>query len=141
MSADLYHDRMLRLAEAGTGGARLADADASVMLDNPLCGDRVTLDVRRDDAGRVVALGHAVRGCVLCRAAAAVVAAHAAGHGAADLEALRERLRAGLRGAGPLPDEPPWGELAVFAPVAPHKSRHECVLLPFDAALEALGRS
>jgi nitrogen fixation NifU-like protein len=31
-----------------------------------------------------------------------------------------------------------WPELAAFAPVHAHKSRHECVLLPFEALIRAL---
>ena len=31
----------------------------------------------------------------------------------------------------------PWPELAAFAPVHAHKSRHECVLLPFEALYQA----
>lgn len=141
MSDDLYHARMLRLAKGGDAGARLAAADASVTLDNPLCGDRVTIDVRCDADGRIVELGHAVRGCVLCRAAAAVLGGHAGGHAGAELEAVRARLRGRLRDAGPLPDDPQWQDLEVFAPVAAHKSRHECVLLPFDAVLRALAEA
>lgn len=140
MSADLYPDRMLQLAERGDAGARLASPHASVTVDNPLCGDRVTVDVSRGSDGRVVELGHAVRGCVLCRAATAVLGRHAQGLGRDDLGALRERLRAALRSQGEMPADAPWDELAVFAPVARHRSRHECVLLPFDAVIEALGK-
>jgi nitrogen fixation NifU-like protein len=32
----------------------------------------------------------------------------------------------------------PWPELAAFAPVHAHKSRHDCVLLPFAALTQAL---
>lgn len=138
MNDALYHARMLQLAESGDGGERLAAADAVVTLDNPLCGDRVTIDIRCDSAGRIIELTHAVRGCILCRAAAAVLGAHAAGHGGADLAAVRGDLHGHLRGGGPLPADARWDDLAVFAPVAPHRSRHDCVLLPFDAALQAL---
>ncbi|MGH6944919.1 MAG: Fe-S cluster assembly sulfur transfer protein SufU, partial [Geminicoccaceae bacterium] len=34
-----------------------------------------------------------------------------------------------------------WPELAAFAPVHRHKSRHECVLLPFQALCEALDQA
>lgn len=140
MSADLYQQRMLELARAGDAGVRLEAPDTSVTLDNPMCGDRVTIDLARDAAGRIVALGHAVRGCVLCRAATAVLERGAAGRDAGELAAVRERLRARLRAQADLPDDPAWSELAAFEPVAAHKSRHECVLLPFDAVLEALRR-
>jgi NifU-like protein involved in Fe-S cluster formation len=31
-----------------------------------------------------------------------------------------------------------WPELAAFTPVHAHKSRHDCVLLPFEALAQAL---
>lgn len=138
MSDDLYPEAMLALATRGDGGGRLDAPDATVTLDNPLCGDRVTLDLRLDGDGRVVELAHAVRGCVLCRAAAALLGEHAVGLDAAGLGAVRDGLRGRLRAGTPLPDDPAWSELAVFEPVAAHRSRHECVLLPFEAAVEAL---
>lgn len=145
MSDALYHDRMLELAAASDRPEALARPDAEVTLDNPLCGDRVTLALCADTTGAITGLSHQVRGCVLCRAATAVLAAHAVGHDAAGLErvrtALQQRLRAGAQGTTADTEESAadaWPALTVFAPVAPHKSRHECVLLPFDAALEAL---
>jgi hypothetical protein len=33
-----------------------------------------------------------------------------------------------------------WPELAAFVPVHAHKSRHECVLLPFEALIRTLDR-
>lgn len=140
MSDDLYHERMLRLA-GDADGDRLAAPDAAATVDNPLCGDRVTVELRCDGDGRIVELAHAVRGCILCRAAAAVLGGHAAGHDAAGLEAVRAALHARLRGTGALPQAPQWRDLAVFEPVAAHRSRHECVLLPFDAALQALAQA
>ena len=138
MSRDLYHQRMLELAERGDASERLADAEVSVTLDNPLCGDRVRIDLDCAGDGRIDALSHEVRGCVLCRAAAAVLDTHAPGLDADELRAVRDGLRDGLRGERTLPAAHDWPEFAVFEPVAAHKSRHECVLLPFDAVLSAL---
>ena len=72
-----------------------------------------------------------MRGCALCQAAAAVMAAAAPGENQSSAEAARAGLAAMLEG-GTAPDGP-WAELAVFAPVQDHKSRHECVLLPLEA--------
>jgi len=138
MSHAIYQDRILRLAEAGDSGGRVEAPDATLTLDNPLCGDRVTLELRRDETGRVADLGHRVRGCVLCRASAAILGAHAGGHDARAVAAVRARLQALLRDGDALQAGAAWADLAVFEPVAPHRSRHECVLLPFDALLQAL---
>ena len=134
MSKDLYNDAILAAARARTGAGRLSDHDCSITRDNPLCGDRVTLDLRLD-GDRIVALGQTTRGCLLTEAAAALVAAHAAGLDAAALDAATQDLRAILSGAELTPS---WHELAMFRPVAAVRSRHECVLLPFLTLAEAL---
>ena len=130
---ELYRKDLLRLAAEATGNGRLPSPTATVTVDNPLCGDRVTFDVAVDD-GRVAAAAHTVRGCVLCQASASVLGTHATGAAAAGLREVRESVRGLLAGRA---DAQPWPELAAFEPVAAHKSRHRCVLLPFDAAIEA----
>jgi nitrogen fixation NifU-like protein len=141
MQDDLYHQAILDLAREATGHGRLEAPQASIRVDNPLCGDRVTLDLELED-GRVSALGHQVRGCLLCQAAAAVIGARAPGQTAAALRENTERLRQlivdGSSAEGGGATDGLWPELAAFAPVHRHKSRHECVLLPFVALGRAL---
>lgn len=135
MSDQLYHAALLALAKEVPGKGRLDPADASLRLDNPLCGDRVRLDLRMSGP-RVADLAHEVRGCVLCQAAAGVVGRRAVGldrAGAAALLAEVDRMLAG--------DGPAAGDLAAFAPVVRHPSRHDCVRLPFQALLKGLGGS
>ena len=106
MRDQLYHQAILDLARQSGGTARLEQPQASATVDNPLCGDRVTVDLDLAD-GRVRAVGHKVRGCLLCQAAAAVIAARAPG--ADGGRAARSRRAAGPRhprgpgcGRGPL---------------------------------------
>jgi nitrogen fixation NifU-like protein len=138
---DLYHQAILDLARQATGHGRLETPQVSVRIDNPLCGDRVTLDLAMAD-GRVSALGHQVRGCLLCQAAAAVIGARAPGQSAPALRDSAERLRRlivdGAGAEGGAATIGMWPELAAFAPVHRYKSRHDCVLLPFTALGRAL---
>jgi len=142
MGDDLYHKAILDLARRATGHGRLEAPQASVRVDNPLCGDRVTLDLSLEN-GRVSAVAHRVRGCLLCQAAAAVIGARAPGETATALRENTERLRRMIvEGAGPGEDLSGWWpELEAFAPVHRHKSRHDCVLLPFTALSRALGQA
>jgi nitrogen fixation NifU-like protein len=136
MTADaLYGDALRALAEAGKASGRLAGADATATVDNPLCGDRVTVDVAF--AGdRIAAVGHEVKGCLLCEAAAAVVAAEACGHGRAEIADWPRQVKAYLKTA----DAPaPLAGLEPFAPVRRFRSRHRCVALAFEALARALG--
>ena len=102
MTDQLYQDRIVALAKAKTGAGKLASPTKSARRDNPLCGDRVTIDVKLDGDGRIAEIRH-------------------------DAE------RAVGREAGEA-HEP----FAAFAPVRDHKSRQECVLLPFEALKDAL---
>jgi nitrogen fixation NifU-like protein len=136
--SDLYNDAIIREAKAAAERPRLPEPDASVTRDNPLCGDRVTLDLAFAPDGTVAAAGHKTRGCLLTQAAASLLVRRAAGASPDELERAAADLRAILReDAGA---EPAWPELAMFGPVRAVKSRHECVLLPFDALGEALGK-
>jgi nitrogen fixation NifU-like protein len=136
MSDELYHQAILELAKKARHARRLEAPQASVTVDNPLCGDRVTLDLNLAD-GRVHEVGHRVRGCLLCQAAAAAIGERAPGETPESLRAvardLGDAIASAPEAAGRL-----WPELAAFAPVHAHKSRHECVLLPFEALTQAL---
>lgn len=116
----------------------LPDPDRRVSVDNPFCGDRVDLEINVEE-GRVTALGQEVRGCMLCQAAANVVAQSAINLSSAEIEAVQASLSAMLRGDDTPDWTPPgWESLALFEPVRKHKSRHGCVTLPFTALLKAM---
>ena len=133
---EVYHHALVERAQAGRSRGRLARPDRTVTLDNPLCGDRVTLDLKIDD-GRVVDVGHQVRGCLLCEAAAETIGQHGPGKTAVELSEARMAIADMLRQGAPAP-EGEWSCLAAFAPVQKVKSRHDCVLLPFEALAKTL---
>ena len=137
MSADLYQQALLDLAKAAHGAGALPSPDGSALRDSPLCGDRVRMQVTLAD-GRVSALAHDVKGCLLCQAAASLLGLHGAGLNPEEVQALRGQVAPALAGAEPPPG---WPELSLFEPVRPHRNRHGCVLLPFDALIAAIGES
>lgn len=134
----LYQEAIKDYARADHGHGRLDAGSAAVRLDNPLCGDRISLQVRLD-AGRVVAIGHETRGCLLCRAAASLLGQRAPGLDGPGIAAATAALEAILDQGGPPPAD--WPELGMFAPARAHASRHKCVLLPFRALMQAFGQA
>ncbi|MBI3196908.1 MAG: iron-sulfur cluster assembly scaffold protein [Rhodospirillales bacterium] len=134
MSDQLYQDRIVALAKAKTGAGKLANPTKSARRDNPLCGDRVTIDVRLDRQGRIAEIAHQVRGCLLCQASASALATVAVGRDAAGIAAIRHDAERAIGREQGEAAEP----FSAFAPVAAHKARQECVLLPFEALKEAL---
>lgn len=134
MNDQIYQERIVALAKAKTGAGKLNDPTKSARRDNPLCGDRVTIDVRLDGQGKITGIAHQVRGCLLCQASASALAATAIGKDAGGIAGLRLDAERALGREPGNACEP----FSVFAPVAAHKSRQECVLLPFEALKDAL---
>jgi nitrogen fixation NifU-like protein len=134
-ASQIYHEAIKALATAAIGDGTLAAPDGRAFVDNPLCGDRVQIDVKLRQ-GRVATLAHQVRGCLLCRAAASVIGKHAADADAVEIERIRLGVSEMLVNNAPPP--PGWRELEAFAPVHGHRSRYRCVQLPFEALVAAL---
>lgn len=136
MELGIYNARMLRLAAEAAGAGRLDVRDASAEIVNPVCGDRIRVDVRTEGA-RIAALGYEVHACVLTQASASLLGRHAVNRTAAEIRALAQRVEAMLREDGDAPGGD-WSDYAALAPVRAHSSRHECVMLPLRALLAAL---
>lgn len=138
MSEGIYHDEIKTLAKSDSGPGKLEQPDSQVTIDNPLCGDRVRIELCVD-GDRISAEAHNVKGCLLCRASANAIGSAAVGLSAADVDKVSGALKAMLKGDSlnewPLPG---WEALDLFQPVSSHKSRHECVMLPFKALAAAL---
>jgi len=81
MSDELYQARIVALAKSKAGAGKLAAPTKSARRDNPLCGDRVTIDVTLD-GGKIAEIAHQVRGCLLCQASAVALTATAVGRDA-----------------------------------------------------------
>ena len=135
MSDPLYKKELLRLAADATGAGRLTVPCGSATVHNPACGDKITIDVAVVDE-RIAAIAHLTTACVLTQASAAILGAHAPGLDRARAAALAEAVKAMLLGGKP--PKTPFDLYGVFDGVATHAGRHRCVLLPLEAALEAL---
>jgi NifU-like protein involved in Fe-S cluster formation len=135
MSAPLYNATILRLATSIPHQARLAEPQASVEKRSPVCGSRVTVDVRLDPDGKLAELGQEVRACALGQASAALMGQHALGQSPEHLAAARDALADFLAGRRDDPGE--WPGLDIFGPARPHSARHASIRLAFEAVAEA----
>src|SRR5277367_638201 len=100
MSDDLYQHAIMDRAKTPVRAGRLTAPTTSVTVDNPLCGDRVTLDIKLDGS-TIADIAHHVRGCALCQASASVLAAAAMGQTTTTVTAGREKLKAMFAGSEP----------------------------------------
>ena len=138
MSDPLYRKEILRLAADATGAGRLAVPCGSATVHNPVCGDKVTVDIAMED-GRIAAIAHLTTACVLTQASAAILGASVCGLSAGELRALHASVSSMLTG-GAKPGEP-FEVYSAFDGVTEFKGRHRCVLLPIEAALAAIEAS
>ena len=136
MSDPLYGKPLLRLAAGAVGAGRLADFTAEGSAYNPACGDRISITIRTAESGSIIALAHETHACVLTQASASILGAHAPGTDEEMLRALREKVSGMLRGDIAIPE--PFSDYVLLKPAAAYRNRHACVLLPIDAALNAL---
>jgi NifU-like protein involved in Fe-S cluster formation len=134
MSDPLYKRELLRLAADATGSGRLSVPCGTGIAHNPTCGDKVVMDVAVAD-GRIVAVAHDTKACVLTQASAAIIGAEIAGMTREEVSGLHASVAGML--AGESPPSAPFDVFAVFDGVADHKNRHKCVLLPIEAVLAA----
>ena len=135
MNDAIYQQALKDLAQAAHGAGRLAGHDGEALRDNPLCGDRVRIEIVRN-AGLIAALAQETRGCLLARASASLLGLRVPGKTPQQIEAVAQALREMLSGGELAADA--WPEWATFQPVRGHRSRHGCVLLPLEALLQAL---
>lgn len=134
MSAPLYNAEILRLAASIPHHERLPDAMASSEKRSPICGSRVTVDVRVGDDGRVSDVGLLVRACALGQASSSLMAANVLGRTPEELAAARDSLTAWLAREGETPD---WPGMDIFTPALDYTARHPSIRLAFEAAAEA----
>lgn len=139
MSDLLYRKELLRLAADAHGAGRLAHADTTGLAHNPVCGDKVVIDLALAN-GRVTDIRQETKACVLTQASAAILGKNLKGLARPDVEALRDVLAAMLGANGPVPERP-FEDYAVFDAALAYPSRHVCVLLPLAAALAAFDAS
>jgi nitrogen fixation NifU-like protein len=88
--------------------------------------------------GAINNIGIKVRGCALCEAGAGLVLAQFEGM---KQETARQMTAQFTRWIRKEQDEAPNDDMAKFMPVRDIRNRHKCVLLAFDAAMQALDQS
>jgi nitrogen fixation NifU-like protein len=85
---DLYRDYILEHYRRPHNFGPIEDASAQYEGSNPLCGDRITMQLRVRD-GVVEAVGFTGRGCAISQASASLLTDEIKGKPLADVEAIR----------------------------------------------------
>lgn len=130
----LYRETIVEHAVRPVGFEAEIQANRSAERYNPLCGDRIEVQLRIE-GDEVEAIAFRGEACAICMASASLLCAHQAGRPVADLEAANAWLEQALKGdSGSRPIEALLPLLGVRA----YPSRVRCALLPWEAAIKAL---
>ena len=84
--ADLYREQILDHSRHPRNFGRIEDTDITYEDSNPLCGDRVRIDLKVDD-GVISDIKFSGRGCAISQAAASILTEMVKGH---DLDEVKE---------------------------------------------------
>src|SRR5665213_2720402 len=106
----------------------------------PTCGDKITVELQLDGEGRVTAMAHDTKACVLTQASASILGHSLKGASREDVETLANDIATMLVTKGS-PPAPPFEAYSAFEGAVEHRTRHRCVLLPVEAVLAALEAS
>jgi nitrogen fixation protein NifU and related proteins len=135
---DLYQEVILDHNRKPRNFRKLASPTQGAEGYNPLCGDRVTVELAVEgDVIRDIAFQGS--GCAISKASASLMTADLKGKAVADAEAAFARFRAMLT-ESPAREETSaqLGKLAVFAGVREFPSRIKCATLPWHTLHAAL---
>lgn len=130
----LYRESIRQHAADPVGYRRVIDATHRFEADNPLCGDRILVQLRIEN-GLIAAAAFDGAGCAICMASASLLCDTVPGMAVNQLEALHDRLHEALEGEGDLDGA---DELKPLLGVKPYPSRIRCATLPWSAARSAL---
>jgi nitrogen fixation NifU-like protein len=131
----LYQKQLLTLAGSARDLPTLKNPTHSSVVNNPICGDKVTATIEIDDH-IIIANAVEARGCALCEAGAGLWMHMVANRPLLELSLLHDQLASWLSG-----NAKSYRNIGIdtkiytpLTPVRAIKNRHKCVLLAFSTA-------
>lgn len=130
---DLYKEILLDHFRRPRNRGELPDADVQEHLNNPLCGDEVTIYADLENGG-VSALRFTGRGCAISQASASMLTERLEGRGREEIEAEIDTFLEMMRTE--VNEE--LGDLAALKAVVETPNRIRCATLAWDALKRGL---
>lgn len=134
---DLYQEIVLDHNRHPRHRGRLEHPTHQADGDNPLCGDRVHLDLDVGADGVVRDVRFDGEGCAISTASASMLTDAVRGRQVAEVQALAQRFRMLLTSADP-PEPADLGELEAMLGVRAYPMRVKCATLAWHTLLQAL---
>lgn len=126
----LYQEVIMEHYRRPQNRGELPDPTASIHLDNPLCGDEITLDLLIE-GDTIVDVRFRGQGCSISQASASMMTQAVKGKTIAEADALLQRVQQMLKGEAPA--GPDLGDLEALQGVAKFPVRIKCALLAWEA--------
>lgn len=137
MSDVLYQALIVAHDRAPHHHGPLPGATHAATIDNPLCGDIVTVRMIVDGA-RIAAIAFEGHGCALARAAASMMSDRVVGGTVDEAVALAAAFAGFVQAPVDAPVDHDLGELGAFRGVRAARARRTCATLAFRALTAAL---
>jgi NifU-like protein involved in Fe-S cluster formation len=136
--AAVYSNELIALSEKTRAPRRLENPDLRAKAVSPVCGSEVLIELKIEN-GKIADIGYDIEACALTRAVVAVLMESAKGRTRAEVLTAAKEMRGMLEGG----EETPSGAfsgLGILSPVRGYPSRHDSLLLPFEAVERAFAR-
>ncbi len=133
---DLYQEVILDHYKNRRHRGTLDAPSQAVDHNNPLCGDRIHLEILVD-GDRLVDLRHSGEGCSISQASASMMSVAVVGRPTGEALELVEHFRRVMHGED-APDEERLGDAVALGGVAKFPARVKCALLSWMALKDAI---
>ena len=134
---DLYQQTIIDHNRSPRNFRVLPQANRAAEGYNPLCGDRVSLQLQVEE-GRITDVGFQGSGCAISQASASMMTELVKGKPLDEVRALVDRFAAMLRGDAEAAKDARLGQARALAGVARFPARVRCASIAWDALLKAL---
>jgi len=136
--AALYQSLILDHYRKPHNHGELEDADVSVTVKNPLCGDEIVLQLAFDEVGTVRAASFRGQGCSISLASASMMTEAVTGLARDEIDRAARRFARMMEGDADAAGDPSLGDLRALSGVAKVPARIPCALLPWEALAKAM---
>lgn len=133
----LYQEMILDHYRKPRNKGTMENADRSVAMRNPLCGDEVDLQVAFGE-NHIADVKFTGRGCSISQASASMMTQLVKGKSKEDAEALRRKFRQMVMGDQSLASDNSLGSLRSLVGVSRFPARVKCALLAWNALEQAI---
>ncbi len=133
----LYQEIILDHYRKPRNKGTMENADRTVAMRNPLCGDEIDLQVKLTPEG-IEDVKFTGRGCSISQASASMMTQVVKGKSPEEAEELRKKFRQMIMGDQTLASDNSLGSLRSLVGVSRFPARVKCALLAWNALEEAI---